>query len=142
MNGIPALASPQLLHDILRKDWGFECAVVGDMDNVADVWSGGGHKYAKDAPEASGNDLCRGRTYEALSEALKRGLITEANIDTALRRLFTLRFLFGQFDPPDRVAYRNISAAKLHRSSVTTLPLSRKSCRVRASRGFDWFSIP
>lgn len=112
VNGVPAPASRFLLEDILRREWGFKGAVVGDVDNVSDVWRK--HKYTKDAAEASalsikaGNDLCSGVTYEALPEALKRGLVTEPELDTALRRLLVLRFKLGQFDPADRVSYRSI----------------------------------
>lgn len=114
VNGIPAPASTMLLQDILRTEWGFKGAVVGDVDNVSDIWRSGTHEYAKDAAEASalalkaGNDLCSGTTYEALTDALKRGLVTEADIDQALRRLFMLRFKLGQFDPAERVSYRHI----------------------------------
>ncbi|HZI33874.1 MAG TPA: PA14 domain-containing protein, partial [Candidatus Binatia bacterium] len=48
------------------------------------------------------------KTYEALHESLKRGLVTESDLDEALRRLFYLRFKLGQFDPSNRVPYRNI----------------------------------
>lgn len=114
VNGIPAPANQLLLQTILRDEWGFKGAVVGDVDNVSDMWRSGGHEYAKDAAEASGlaikagTDLCSGKTYEALAEALKRGLVTEADIDRSLRRLFLLRFKLGQFDPPERVPYRSI----------------------------------
>jgi beta-glucosidase len=114
VDGIPAPASTLLLQNILRSEWGFKGAVVGDVDNVSDLWRPGTHEYVKDAAEASalaiktGNDLCSGTTYEALGDALKRGLVTEADIDQALRRLFILRFKLGQFDPPERVQYRNI----------------------------------
>ena len=117
INGIPAPAHAQLLQHILRERWGFSGAVVGDVDNVADMWRPKAHLYAKDAAEASalaiktGNDLCSGSTYQALGEAVKRGLVTEAEIDVALRRLFTLRFRLGQFDPAARVPYRAIPAA-------------------------------
>ena len=114
VNGVPAPASAMLLQNILRDEWGFKGAVVGDVDNVSDIWRPGTHGYAKDAAEASalaikaGNDLCSGKTYEALDEALKRGLVTETDIDQALRRLFYLRFKLGQFDPPERVTFRSI----------------------------------
>jgi beta-glucosidase len=114
VNGVPAPASTNLLQSILRDEWGFQGAVVGDVDNVADIWRENGHQYVKDAAEASalaikaGNDLCSGTTYEALADALKRGLVAEADIDKALRRLFLLRFKLGQFDPPERVVYRSI----------------------------------
>lgn len=117
VNGIPAPAHTDLLQKILRERWGFSGAVVGDVDNVADMWRPKAHLYSKDAAEASatalkaGNDLCSGKTYEALGEAVKRGLVTEADLDVALRRLFTLRFRLGQFDPAARVAYRAIPAS-------------------------------
>ncbi len=114
VNGVPAPANQPLLGDLLRRDWGFQGAVVGDVDTVADMWRKGAHEFAKDAAEASalalkaGNDLCSGTTYQALPDALKRGLLTEADLDNALRRLFRLRFKLGQFDPPERVSYRSI----------------------------------
>ena len=114
VNGIPASGNKMLLTDILRDEWGFRGAVVGDVDSVADIWKPKAHAYVKDAAEASamaikaGNDLCSGITYKALPEALKRGLITEKELDEALRRLFVLRFQLGQFDPASRVPYRSI----------------------------------
>jgi len=104
INGIPAPANHQLLTDIPRAEWGFTGAIVGDVDTVADIWKPDSHAYAADAAEASalalkaGNDLCSGSTYKALPEALKRGLITESDIDDALRPLLLLRFRLGQFD--------------------------------------------
>ncbi|WP_438481343.1 glycoside hydrolase family 3 C-terminal domain-containing protein [Oleiharenicola lentus] len=114
INGIPAPAHPQLLQKILRERWGFTGAVVGDVDNVADLWRPKAHLFSKDAAEASalaiktGNDLCSGITYQALGNAVKRGLVTEVDIDVALRRLFALRFRLGEFDPVERVAFRAI----------------------------------
>ncbi len=118
VNGVPAPASAALLQQILRTEWGFQGAVVGDVDNVSDLWRKGAHEYVADAATASaralqaGNDLCSGKTYEALGEALQRGLVTEADLDQALRRLFTLRFRLGQFDPPERVPYRSIPSTE------------------------------
>jgi beta-glucosidase len=115
IDGIPAPANTRLLTDILRDDWGFPGAVVGDVDTVSDITRG--HHYTKDAAEASalavkaGTDLCSGATYKALPDSLKRGLCTEADIDAALRRLLLLRFKLGQFDPPDRVPFTKIPAS-------------------------------
>ena len=103
INGVPAPANTMLLRDILRDEWGFKGAVVGDVDTVADIWRPGSHEYAKDAAEASalalkaGNDLCSGQTYVALAEALKRGLVTEADI--SIRR-FGCCFCFGSGSSP------------------------------------------
>jgi beta-glucosidase len=114
IDGIPAPANVRLLTTILRDDWGFTGAVVGDVDTVSDIWKPTSHNYAPDAAHASalalkaGTDLCSGRTYEALPLALKSGLITEADLDVALRRIFQLRFKLGQFDPASRVPYAAI----------------------------------
>jgi beta-glucosidase len=114
VDGVPAPANTKLLQQILRDEWGFRGAVVGDVDNVADMWRKNGHGFAASAAEASalaikaGNDLCSGKTYEALAEALAKGAVAEKDIDSALRRLLLLRFRLGQFDPPERVPYRGL----------------------------------
>ena len=49
-----------------------------------------------------------GREYVALVQAVKDGLITEAEIDVALKRLLRTRFRLGMFDPPELVKYARI----------------------------------
>jgi beta-glucosidase len=39
---------------------------------------------------------------------VKQGLISEAEIDQALKRLFAARFRLGMFDPPEMVPYAKI----------------------------------
>lgn len=112
IDGVPGPVNRRLLTEILRGRWGFEGAVVGDVDCVHDVHAH--HGYARDAAESAalalkaGNDLCSGSTYAALPEALERGLCTMDDLDRALRRLLALRFRLGQFDPPERVAHASI----------------------------------
>ena len=43
-----------------------------------------------------------------LSKALQQGLLTEADLDRAVKRLFTARFRLGMFDPDDQVSYAQI----------------------------------
>ncbi len=111
-NGEPCCASPTLLEKILRQEWGFEGYVVSDCGAISDIYRG--HKVAADAAEAAalavrnGCDLECGSAYSALGEAEERGLITEAEIDRAVRRLFRTRFRLGMFDPPERVPYASI----------------------------------
>jgi len=129
INGVPAPANTTLLQKILREEWGFSGAVVGDVDNVSDLWRKGTHAICKDAAEASalaikaGNDLCSGSTYEGLGEALKRGLVTEKDIDVALRRLLSLRFRLGQFDPASRVSFRSIPSSVINCAEHDALAL-------------------
>src|SRR5262249_36086041 len=73
-----------------------------------------GHKVAPDAAAASamavkaGTDLECGSSYRALADAVKKGLIKEAELDVSLKRLFTARFKLGMFDPPEMVPYSRI----------------------------------
>ena len=50
------------------------------------------------------------RHKEPVTEALARGLITEADIDQALRGLFRVSIRLGLLDPPERVPYSAIGA--------------------------------
>jgi beta-glucosidase len=103
VDGLPATASPRLLTDILRTTWGFQGYVTSDVDSVGDVYQN--HQFAA-TPEAAaaaavkaGCDLNGGTTYKSLSEAVRQGLLTEADVDQSLRRLLSARFKLGEFDP-------------------------------------------
>ncbi len=110
--GLPCCGSPFLLNDILRHEWGFEGYVVSDCDAVDDIYAT--HKLVPTLAEAAamalkaGTDLNCGRAYAALLEAVKKGLVDEATIDIAVKRLLTARFRLGMFDPEERVAYAGI----------------------------------
>jgi beta-glucosidase len=110
--GESASASPRLLQQILRKEWGFNGYVVSDCDSIEDIFKH--HKIVGTAPEAAalgvryGCDLDCGKTYNQLLPALKQNLINEAEIDAAVRRLMLTRFQLGMFDPPERVRWAQI----------------------------------
>ena len=112
VNGESASASPRLLGQILRRDWGFEGYVVSDCGSIDDIYIG--HKIVKTAAEAAalavkeGCDLECGTVYKSLGAAVERKLITEAAIDVAVARLMFARFKLGMFDPPEKVAYARI----------------------------------
>jgi beta-glucosidase len=116
IDGAPACANTMLLKDHLRDAWHFNGYVVSDCAAVADVNTG--HHYASDMAHAAaaavlaGTDLeCgfgKGQAYPALVEAVQQKLITEGEINVALRRLFTARFRLGMFDPPSSYAYGRI----------------------------------
>jgi beta-glucosidase len=112
VNGEPCCASPTLLDQILRRKWGFGGYVVSDCGAISDIYRT--HKVVDTAAEAAslavkaGCDLNCGATYPALLDAVAEGLITEEEITTSVKRLFTARFLLGMFDPPDQVPYAQI----------------------------------
>lgn len=95
----------KLLKDILREDWAFSGFVVSDCDGIVDIYKN--HKQAETPAEAAalavkaGTDLECGKVYLNLKEAVDRKLITEAEIDVSVKRLFMARFKLGMFDPPE-----------------------------------------
>lgn len=107
--GEPCCASRFLLLDILRDRWGFEGHVVSDCWALSDIHKH--HRVTADPVETAalalkrGCDLSCGCTFDLLGEALKRGLITEAELDLALGRHLRTRFKLGLFDPPERVRW-------------------------------------
>ncbi len=111
-NDEPCCANKKLMTDILRGEWGFNGYVVSDCGAIRDIWQG--HKFAKDEAQAAalavhaGTDLTCGNEYVTLLDAVKKGLITEAEIDVSLKRLMTARFRLGMFDPPEMVQYARI----------------------------------
>jgi beta-glucosidase len=112
VDGVPACANTDLLVKHLREEWGFQGYIVSDCGAINDVFRG--HKYKPDAASASavavkaGTDLTCGNEYRALTDAVKRGLIEESEINRSLERLFTARFKLGMFDPPERVPFSKI----------------------------------
>lgn len=112
VDGTPACASPELLDNILRKQWGFQGYVVSDCGAIGDIYRT--HKFAANAMEAAakallaGTDLSCGNEYSNLAAAVHAGLIQEADVDRALKRLLRARFRLGMFDPPEMVKYAQI----------------------------------
>ena len=115
IDGAPACANKMLLQEYLRKAWNFQGYVTSDCGAIADISEG--HKFAPDLTEASvlavkaGTDTTCGLghpEYPTLVQAVKDKKITEAEIDTAVKRLFTARFKLGMFDPPASVPWAAI----------------------------------
>ena len=111
-NGEPCCANTRLLDDILRGEWGFNGYVVSDCGAIEDIYLR--HKFVKTPEEASamavkrGTDLECGDSYKSLVNAVRQGLISETEINRALKRLFEARFRLGMFDPPSMVPYAQI----------------------------------
>lgn len=109
--GHPCSASPELF-DILRDEWGFEGYVVSDCWAVSDLhnyqgYTGGPAESAAIAVK-SGTDLNCGVTYAHITEALEKGLMTEDDLDTAVKRIMKARFRLGLFDPDTLVPWTSM----------------------------------
>jgi beta-glucosidase len=112
LNGEADSASPKLLDEILRREWGFRGYVVSDCYGIKDILE---HQHlASTIEQASamalkaGTDLNCGNEYLSLPSALKQGMVSESDIDRAVKRLMEARFRLGMFDPADKVPYAQI----------------------------------
>jgi beta-glucosidase len=112
VRGYPACTSP-LLYDTLRAKWGFGGYTVSDCGAVSDVYNG--HGFTRIPEEAvalavkAGTDLTCGDEYIALPDAVRDHLISEEDINRAVKRLYTAKFRLGMFDPPAMVPWSNLT---------------------------------
>ncbi len=112
--GDPCCGSNRLLTQILRDEWGYKGLVVSDCGAINDFYVRGRHEVSKDAPTASakavlsGTDVECGQVYRNLPEAVRRGDISETDIDVSVRRLLKGRFELGEFDPDSEVEWTSI----------------------------------
>ncbi len=101
--GLPLTAHPGLLRDLLRKRWGFEGVVISDFHAIAELIT---HGVAAGIAEAAALalkagvdiDMASGAYLDGLPEALARGLVLEADIDLAVKRVLALKARLGLFD--------------------------------------------
>ena len=131
VEGQPACGSDLLMKTILRGYWDFQGYVTSDCGAIDDFWEKNAHHTSPDSPHAStegllhGTDTNCGQTYKTLPAAVKAGLISEADIDLSLRRLFVARMKLGLFDPPNMVRYASIPFSDVdsaaHRSLAVTV---------------------
>ncbi len=139
----PCCGSARLLQQILRDEWGFQYLVVSDCGAVSDFYES--HKSSSDATHASakatlaGTDVeCGyGYAYKSIPEAVKRGLITEAEVDKHVLRLLEGRFDLGEMDDPSLVEWSKIpySAMDSKEHRQLSLKMARETMVLLQNKG-------
>ncbi|GAA1765678.1 glycoside hydrolase family 3 C-terminal domain-containing protein [Luedemannella helvata] len=119
VNNRPAHLSP-LINEALRTWTTDEILVVSDAQAPSNVVESQAyypdHAAATAALLKAGvdsftdNDAKSEITIARVTGALERGLITEADVDTALRHIFAIRFRLGEFDPAEANPFAAITA--------------------------------
>jgi beta-glucosidase len=150
INGEPACANTFLLRDQLRGAWKFNGYVVSDCDAIVDVFKG--HQFTKSMAEAAAVSMKTGMDNECADfftkakdnsdyvkylDAVKQGLLSEKDIDVALKRLFTARFRLGLFDPPEMVQYAQTPDSEIDSEAhrALALKLARESIVLLKNNG-------
>jgi beta-glucosidase len=172
VNKVPMTINP-ILQKVTREQWGQDgiiCTDAGAMRNLVTA-----HKYYPDFETAAAESVKAGIGQflddyrEAVRGALKKGILTEADIDRALRGNFRVMIRLGLLDPPSRVPYSSIGqesidpwstdkhkaiallatqkSVVLLKNSANLLPLDKKSLKSIAVIGpranevlLDWYS--
>jgi beta-glucosidase len=172
MNDVPMTVNP-VLQKITREQWGQDgiiCTDAGAMRNLVTA-----HKYSPDFETAAAESIKAGigqfldNYRDAVRGALQKGLLTETDIDRALRGNFRVMIRLGLLDPPSRVPYASIGQESddpwlsdkhkalalwatqesivLLKNSANLLPLDKKSLKSIAVIGpradavlLDWYS--
>ncbi|HJS92595.1 MAG TPA: glycoside hydrolase family 3 N-terminal domain-containing protein [Steroidobacteraceae bacterium] len=106
IGGIPSHANHWMLTDLLRNDWGFKGVVLSDYEGIEQLMSL--HHVVGNLTDAAAlslkagvdDDTPDGEAFAHLPQALAQGKVTEAQIDTAVRRVLRLKFLAGLFEHP------------------------------------------
>lgn len=105
LDGIPSTCSKALLTDLLRTQWGFNGFVVSDLysidgihgtQRVAETKQQAGVMALKAGVDADLGALAFGR----LEDAVQKGMVTEAEIDVAVKRILKMKFEMGLFEHP------------------------------------------
>ncbi len=126
----PCCSSGRLLQDILRDEWGFKYLVVSDCGAVTDIHSS--HKTSSDAVHSSARATLAGTdvecgfdyAYKSIPEAVKRGLITEKEVDKHVIRLLEGRFDLGEMDDPSIVEWSKIPSSVLESKEHLNIALN------------------
>ena len=106
IDGVPCSANRWLLQEVLRNSWNFNGVVFSDLNAVNAIFAT--QHVAADPAEAAALALKAGVDIDLggynyggfLKEALRRGLVTEVDLDRAVRHVLQLKHDLGLFDNP------------------------------------------
>ncbi len=129
--GESASGSKLLLTDILRQQWGFKGHIVSDCGAVTDIYYG--HKIAKSEAEAcaiaikAGLNVECGTTFRALKDALSQQLLTEDDINRALKPLMMTRLKLGIINDDPQCPYNHVGEEQI--GSEEHIALARRAAQ-------------
>lgn len=138
--GIPLTAHTALLRDYLRGELGFDGVIISDYNAIGELIA---HGVAADAAEAAALALNAGVDIDMMADAyrrglpvaLQRGLVRMEQVDSAVRRVLTLKERLGLFDDPyRRGAKPETMPARAHRRQLARAVAARSIVMLKNDR--------
>lgn len=131
IDGMPSHANKWLLNDVLRGEWGYQGAIFSDYDAISELNIV--HHIASNPEEAAikalnagvDADLPDGQSYRLLVQAVRNGHVSEDKIDTAVRRVLSLKFRAGLFEHP----YADVAQAEAITNNVEAKAIALKAAQ-------------
>lgn len=146
---VPATGNRWLMHELLREQWGFDGFVVTDytaINEMMDHGLGDLQTVAAKALQAGVDMDMVGQSFiGTLGASVEEGIVSEAEVDQACRRVLEAKYKLGLFDKPfqyhdeeraekywlcdEHLAYARELAARscvLLKNSDRTLPLQKE----------------
>jgi beta-glucosidase len=141
IDGVPSHANTWLLGTVLRGEMGFQGALVSDYYAIDEL--AGRHHIAADKSEAAilalaagvDSDLPTGAAYSTLLGSVRNGRVKEAAIDTAVRRMLSLKFRAGLFENPYADTRKAIALTNNAEARALALTAAQKSITLLKNDG-------
>ena len=121
IDGIPSTGNKWLLKDILRDEWGWDGMVVTDWNSAGEMIAHGFSRDLKHSAEQAINagvdmDMMSYGFIQYVEELVDEGLVSEKEIDRAVRNILKLKFELGLFENPyvDEAASAEVDYAPEH----------------------------
>ena len=136
LSGVPAVMNPDI-QDLLKDQWGLDFVVTDGGDFSQNHLA---HKNVSTHAEALALCIKNGAdsmtdpedmVYEAAMEALRRGLISEADIDKAVGNVLYGRFRLGEFDDDHPYKDMNVTVDSEESRAVNREAAMKQICLLK-----------
>ena len=129
IDGVPSHENVWLLGKVLRGEWGYKGAIVSDyygieqLTDLQHVTANYTDAAIRALHAGVDMDLPDGDAYATLAASVRAGRVSEKEIDTAVRRILTLKFQAGLFEHP----YADGDAADALTGNVEARAVAKKA---------------
>lgn len=132
LNGTPATANRWLLNDVLRQRWQFKGLVISDHGAVAELIDHGvadGGAQAARAALTSGTQMSMSDHHygDSLAGLIKRGQVSEAELDGAVRQVLATKYAMGLFAAPYQRLGADPTKEKVEQHRAQARDMARRS---------------